>query len=61
MKINKSKLQIALADAGISAKDLSCISKSTYLRVVSGKDVRPTTVGKLSKELGVRAIDIVEV
>ncbi len=61
MIIDKCKFQIALAEAGIRAKDLTSISKSTYLRVISGKSVRPSTVGKLAKELGVHVTDLVGV
>lgn len=61
MKINKSKLGIALANKQMRACDIKSISRDTYDRAMRGGELNTATVGRLAKELGVDAADIVEI
>ncbi|MBC1758737.1 helix-turn-helix domain-containing protein [Listeria ivanovii] len=62
MRVNKNKLDIALAMACKSASDLRSegLSPQTITRIRRGKEVKPVTVGKLAKALGVEVTDIIE-
>ncbi|MDO4333061.1 MAG: helix-turn-helix domain-containing protein [Eubacteriales bacterium] len=63
MKIDKQKLQIAMANACVVSKDLqkkSTLPRGTYLNVVTGKSVRPATIGKIAKALNVRVEDLIQ-
>lgn len=61
MKISKDKLLLAMADAGKGVRDLQSISNATYYRIIEGGEIYTKTVHRLAKELGVRAVDLVEV
>ena len=61
MKINKQKLDIALAEKQMRAGDIKSISRDTYDRAISGGNLHTATVGRLAKELGVKVADLVEV
>ncbi len=61
MNVNKAKLYIAMANAEIPATAIKSVSRATYHRMIAGKSVRPASVGRLAKELGVNAADIVDV
>ena len=60
MTISKTKLDICLAKAAINASDLKSVDPRTYWRAASGKELRPKSVGKLAKELGVSVEDLID-
>lgn len=63
MKISKSKLEIAMATACITSNELQNIStlpRGTFLNVITGKNVRPATVGKIAKALDVKVEDLID-
>lgn len=62
MKINGKKLEMELAR---NCKNLSSLrgdglSPQTLTRVMNGRDVKPVTVGKIAKALGVDPVEIIE-
>lgn len=62
MKINGKKIEMVLAR---NCKNLSSLrgdglSSNTLTRVMNGKDVKPITVGKIAKKLGVDPVEIIE-
>ncbi len=63
MKIDKMKLDLAMANKVYSAKELSqkCgVSQVTIARITKGvQDARPGTVGKIALALGVDITDII--
>ena len=61
MKINKTKLQIAMAEADKNADELQSVSKRTYYRAAAGESICIKSAGNLARELGVRVADIVEI
>ena len=63
MKINKQKLQIALATACMTAKELiykSGLSKAATMNAITGKKVKPITVGKIAKALNVPVENLID-
>lgn len=64
MKIDKMKLDLAMASKAYSAKELSqkCgVSQVTIVRITKGiQEARPGTVGKIAKALDVPVIEIIE-
>ncbi|GAA0806682.1 hypothetical protein GCM10008910_45400 [Faecalicatena orotica] len=63
MIVNKQKLQIAMANRCMSSNDLqskSELPRGTYINVVTGKSVRPVTLGKIAKALNVPVEDLIE-
>lgn len=64
MKIDKMKLDLAMANKAYSAKELSRIcgvSQVTITRVTKGtQDARPETIGKIAKALDVPVIEIIK-
>ncbi len=63
MKINKQKLQLAMATVCITSNDLqskSGLPRGTFLNVVTGKSVRPATVGKIAKALNVPVENLID-
>ena len=59
MKVDKSKVFVAMADAELSPLSLKSVSRSTFYRAINGSDLCPATVGRLAKELGVKAADLI--
>ena len=63
MKIDKVKLDFAMANKAYSAKELSdkCgVSQVTIVRISKGtQEARPSTVGKIAKALEVPVTDII--
>jgi predicted transcriptional regulator len=56
MVVNKKKLDIVMANVCITSGDLqkkSELPRGTFLNVITGKNVRPATVGKIAKALNV--------
>lgn len=62
MKINRQKYEIARARACKGFKDIVAagVPKGTLCRVIGGEDVRPETIGKIAKALGVDVTEIIE-
>jgi len=64
MKINKNRLNLAMANACMSINDLaekSEISRISIGRFISGKtEPKPVTVGKLAKALNVKVEYLIE-
>lgn len=63
MKANRRKLEIAMAKACFNADDLqkaSGLPRPTVNNVISGRNVRPGTIGRLAKALGVDVTEILE-
>lgn len=62
MKINRQKYEIARARACKGSKDIVAagVPKGTLCRVIGGEDVRPETIGKIAKALGVDVTEIIE-
>lgn len=61
MKIDLNKMSVAMANACIDAKDLrekARIPEGTYGNILKGFNLRPSTVGKVAKALGVPAESI---
>lgn len=65
MKIDKIKMDIAMANKGYSAKELSekCgVSQITIARLKKGvQKARPETVGKIAKALNVPVENLIDV
>ena len=63
MKVNRQKLYLALARACMDSADLPAATgmpRPTVQNAIVGKSVRPSTLGKIAKALGVDPADIVE-
>lgn len=64
MKINRSKYDIAFAEAQITVTELgrlSGISPMTISRIINGvQSPRHATVGKIAHALGVKVEDLIE-
>lgn len=64
LKIDKMKIDVAMANKGYSAKELSekCgVSQITIARLKRGvQKARPETVGKIAKALNVDVTEIIE-
>lgn len=63
MKANKRKLEIAMARECMSAEDLRATSRmprTTVNNVIEGRSVRPATIGRIAKALGVDVTEILE-
>lgn len=63
MKVDKRKLEIAMARACMSTKDVQAkteMPRPTVNNAICGKNVRPETIGKIAKTLGVDVLEIIE-
>lgn len=63
MKADRKKLEIAMARACMSPNDIQVKTKMprpSINNVICGKSVRPETVGKIAKALGVDVTEIIE-
>lgn len=63
MKVNRSKLELSMARACMTSAELPKVAglpRPTFQNAVVGKSVRPATVGKIAKALGVDPVDIIE-
>lgn len=61
MRADKNKTSIARARSCKSAAELieaSGLVQSTFNRAMRGADVKPTTLGKIARALGVDVMDI---
>lgn len=65
MKIDKMKIDVAMANKGCSAKELSKksgVSQITIARLKSGvQKARPETIGKIAKALNVPVESLIDV
>lgn len=61
MKIQKDKLEVALARACMNARDLrnDGISSNTIVRAMRGEELTSKTVGKIARTLGVDVLEII--
>lgn len=63
MKVNRKKLELSMARACLSSDELA--KKANLLRptlnnAIVGKSVKPVTLGKIAKALGVDVTEILE-
>lgn len=63
MKADKEKLLLAMARACMDSKELAeaaQLPRPTLNNAIVGKGVRPSTIGRIAKALGVDPLDIIE-
>lgn len=62
MKLNRQKFDIARARACMGQEDFekAGIPKGTLCRAMSGRGLKPETLGKIAKALGVDVTEIIE-
>ena len=63
MKVNRKKLEIAMANACMNTEDIekaTGMPRSTINRVITRQGSRPGTIGKIAKILGVNVIEIID-
>lgn len=63
MKANKKALQLAMARACVGRKEISekaGMPEMTVKNVLDGRSVRPATLGKVARALGVDPLEIME-
>ncbi len=63
MKANRKKLELAMAAACMNTEDLqktSNMPRPTLNNVISGRNVRTGTIGRVAKALGVDVTEIIE-
>lgn len=62
MKLDKQKFSIARARACMGQRDfeIAGIPKGTLCRAMSGRNLKPETLGKIAKVLGVDVTEIIE-
>ena len=63
MKANRKKLQIAMAQACMNTEDVQKVSelpRPTLNNVITGRNVRPGTLGRVAKALGCKVTEILE-
>ena len=63
LKANRKKLELAMAAACMNTEDLqkaSDIPRATLNNVITGRNVRPGTIGRVAKGLGVSVTEIIE-
>jgi len=63
MKVDRAKLELAMARACMNSGDLPAaagLPRATVQNAVVGKNVRPATAGHIAKALGVDVLEILE-
>lgn len=63
MKLNRKKLELAMARVCMNSADLpnaSGLPRPTVQNAIVGKSVRPATAGKIARALGVDPAEIIE-
>ncbi len=64
MKVNSSKLELAMANACMTINELSKksnVSRVALTRFISGKcNPKPATIGKIAKALGVTVQELID-
>lgn len=64
MKANKDKLVLAMARACMNTEDLAVsaeMPRPTVNNVITGRNVRPGTLGRIARALGVDVVEIMDV
>ena len=61
MRADRQKLELILARKCMTSSDIigTQLNKRTWYKVLNGKEVRPRTIGILSKALGVDVTEII--
>lgn len=63
MKANKRRVELALARACMDTQDLSTVTgmpRPTINNAISGRGVRPCTLGKIAKALKVDVAELID-
>lgn len=61
MKVDNEKLDMALAKRCVNLRSLRAdMSAQTLSRIRQGADIRPATLGKLARALGVDPVEILK-
>lgn len=63
MKVDKTKLRLAMARACMNTEDLIAAAempRATVNNIIVGKNVRPGTLGRVARALGVDITEILE-
>lgn len=63
MKVDRRKLELAMARACMNSADLpaaACLPRPTFQNAVVGKNVRPATLGRIAKALNVDPAELLE-
>ena len=63
MKVDRKKLELAMARVCMDSKCLaetSGLPRPTLNNAIAGKGIRPSTLGRIAKALGVEPADIME-
>lgn len=63
MKVNRKKLELAMARACMNSADLPTaagLPRPTFQNAVVGKSVRPATLGRIAKALDVDPAELME-
>lgn len=63
MKVNKKKLELAMAKACMDSRDLAItanLPRPTLNNAITGRNLRPATIGKIAKALNVPVEQILE-
>ena len=63
MKTNRKKLELAMARACMNTDELTKVAsvpRPTLNNVITGRGIRPATIGKVAKALGVDVAEIIE-
>lgn len=63
LKADKKKLEIAMANACMNTEDVQKateLPRPTLNNVISGRNVRPGTIGRVARALGVDVTEILE-
>lgn len=63
MKVNKKKLELAMAKACLDSRDLALkaeLPRPTLNNAITGRNLRPATIGKIARALNVSVESILE-
>ncbi len=63
MKVNRQKLELAMARACMSSADLqkaAQLPRPTVNNAITGRSIRPATLGRIANALGVDPADITD-
>lgn len=63
MKVDSKKMQLAMARSCLTTTEIAVAAEMplvTVKKVTSGKAVKPATIGKVAKALGIDVIEILE-
>ena len=63
MKVNRQKLYLAMARACMDSAALPAaaqLPRATVQNAITGRNIRPATLGKIARALGVDPVEIIE-